>query len=189
MVRPTSTPRLRDLDPQAVAGEVVRLVREHLGRLAFRLTPGVEWKESGNEPESSNLGWTVVQLVQFAQTGEVGDWEDESLAADALQDVCSALYSCAGEPMTFGVGAMEEAVSGAELDAIGLVLVGAFARYKLPRRSLRVTARELAVLAGVDPDHVRLLARKGELELKEGTIGCAEARRWLGGRGVPGFGR
>ena len=187
MVRPASTPRLRDLQPEAVAGEVVRLVREHLRRLAFCLVPGVAWKEVGNEPERSDLAWRVLHLVQFAQTGGLADWEDESLVVDALQEVCSALYSRAGEPGTFGVGAMEEAVGGAELDAIGLVLVGAFARYKLPRRALRVTSRELGVLAGVDPDHVRLLARQGELELKDGTVGRAEARRWLVARGVRDF--
>jgi hypothetical protein len=164
------------------------MVRAHLGRLAFALSPGIQWMERGGEaappdPLSSNLAMTLMDLVRFAQVGDLGDW-DHDVALDAIQEVCSALYARAGEPGTFGVGALEDALDSADLDAIGLVLVGAYARYQLGQRGASVSARELAVLAGVDPNHVRLLARKGELKLEEGKVARAEARRWLGARGV-----
>ena len=51
-----------------------------------------------------------------------------------------------------------------------------------------VSRRDLAVLASIDPAHVSLLARKGEIEIVDGEVAASVARRWLSGRGVQGFG-
>src|SRR5262245_53788245 len=86
MVRPASTPRLQNLEPEQVARAVVDLVREHMGQLAFVLGPGVEWMERGSgEPLQSTLAWTCMQLTRYAKTGELGEWDAFTGVGDALQ--------------------------------------------------------------------------------------------------------
>jgi hypothetical protein len=188
MARPSTTPRLATLDPASVAEHVVQLVLQHIARLEFVLSPGdIGMRAPAPSDSFSTLRLTVTDLVTYAKVGELGDWTEPDGPRDAIQEICSALYGCAGQPGTFGVGAIEESVSDAALeDAIGVALVGAWARAKLAERGAKLTARELGVLAGMDAQNVRLLARKGELTLEDGALGRAEARRWLSGRGVPG---
>lgn len=197
MARPTTvTLRLADLDPRAVAGEVVSQVRNHIAHLSLCLSPGIEWRESGGDggdgslasarPAETNLGWTVEQLTRFAQVGELGDWREPATAADAILDVLSALYTSAGDP---NIGGGDLDVADADPDsAIGLVLVASHARVRLARRGgAGLSARELGALAGLSATQVRLLARQGELTLEDGVCPRAEARRWLSGRGVAGL--
>lgn len=93
------------------------------------------------------------------------------------------LYTSAGAP-TIGAGAIDsEADAG---DAIGVVLLAAQARVRISLRQ-RVPVRELAALAEVDPDHVRLLGRRSEIEVQNGTVRSAQAKRWLSGRRVEGL--
>lgn len=178
--RPSSTPRLRDIDPAAFGAEIHDAVLGHIAHLAIRID--VTW----NAPQghSSSLRWTAQLLAGYAQIGlPATDWPDHGCASDALLDVCSALYSCAGEP-DFGLGELE-----GEVDAttpVGIVLLAAHARVRIATRQ-RVPVRELAALAGVDAHHVRLLGRKGELEVDDATVRAAECRRWLSGRGVKGL--
>jgi hypothetical protein len=185
MARPTNAVRLRDLTPQSVGDDVYRLVQDHVTSLLLALDPSAVWKTS---PETSTLRWDTQLLVGYAQKGlPATDWPDHGCALDALQSVCAALYSQAGDPGTFGVGALE---TEADPDsAIGVVLLAAHARQRISPRYARepVPVRELAALAGVDPGHVRLLARQGELAVEDGHVRPAEARRWLSGRGVEGF--
>ena len=129
-------------------------------------------------------------LCCYAQVGlDATDWEDDAMAADCIMSVCSPLYSQAGNRGTFGIGDIEDATDGADVpdDALGLVLVGAWARMQIGTHGGTVTARELAVLAGISAHHVRLLARQGELTISDGRIERADARRFLGARGVKGF--
>lgn len=190
MARPTDAPRLRALVPQDVAEEVVRLVTDHATQLLIHLDPSATW----SLPGPASLRWTTQLLVSYAQRGLAAtdwqrgvaavDWPHHGAAADALLDVCSALYSCAGRPGDFDLGAIDDEVDPSE--PIGVVLLAASARIRIDKRE-RVPVRELAALAGVDPDHVRLLARRGELELVGGEAKAKEARRWLSGRGVEGL--
>ena len=181
MSRPASTPRLRDLQPDAVADEVVQLVVDHVTRLVLAVDLSATWQV---QPEACQLRWTTQLLVRYAQRGLAGtDWEDHGCATDALADVCAALYSQAGVPGTFGAGPLEEDADPET--AIGVVLLAAHARVRMSRRE-RVPVRELAALAGVAPDHVRLLARQGELTVEDARVRPADARRWLAARGVEG---
>lgn len=181
MARPTSAPRLRTLVPQDVAAEVVQLVTDHATTLLLAVDPSATW----SLPSATALRWTTQLLVGYAQRGlPATDWPHHGAAADALLDVCSALYSCAGRPGDFDLGSIDDEVDPSE--PIGIVLLASSARIRIDKRE-RVPVRELAAVAGVDPDHVRLLARKGELEVVEGEARAKEARQWLSGRGVEGL--
>lgn len=184
------SPRLADLDPAAVAAEVVEAVRVHIGRLAFALAPAHEWIERTTTGSFSTLALTVEDLTRFAQTGATADWGDAEGARDALIEVCGALYSRAGEPGTFGVGEIEDVIEDADPSAVGLVLRATWARLSITSGE-SVSTAEVAALAGLNPRAVRQLVEAGELAARKRdgdlTVTAAEARRWLGARGVPGF--
>jgi len=189
--RPSSALRLADLDPREVANEVVGMLCDHLSRQAlFALHPGHEFRLPAETAYGgTQLGFTAALLTLYAKTGRAGDWEDDAgCAVDGIQSVCEALYSQAGVPGTFDIGALSDQHPGIPEEPIGLVLVGAHARVKLSSPAEPgVTPRELAVLAGVTDHQIRHLARAGELELEDGIVPRKAARRWLGARGVPGF--
>lgn len=182
MARPSSTPRLADLNPDELADEIVRMVEDHVVSQIMRLDMTAIPPKFDGPPE---LRFSARLLVAFAQVGlRATDWPEVACAMDAIQSVCEALYSCAGEP-TFGGGILDTK----DLDPrepIDIVLLAAHARVRIAERG-RVPVRELACLAGVDPDHVRLLGRKGEIEIVDGEVRSAECRRWLTARGVEGL--
>lgn len=72
--------------------------------------------------------------------------------------------------------------------AIGVVLVAARARLRIVGGEA-ITARELAHLAGLADNHVRLLIRRGAVRAaaRSRLIGAREAARFLAARGIPGF--
>lgn len=175
MARPSSALRLRDVDPDAFAAEVVRLVRDHLASSLMRLS-----FDGWRLPDDDFLLRTEARMLAlYAQQGLIGDWTDHGCAADALVSVCAALYSCAGRP---DIGGPDD-VDVDPTDAIGIVLLAAQARIRIDRRH-PVPVRELACVAGVDPNHVRLLGRTGEIAIVDGAVAAKVARRWLGARGV-----
>lgn len=188
------SPRLADLAPATVAAEVVSAVREHIGRLAFGLQPAHAWHEQTSAGSFSTLALTVEDLTRFAQIGDTADWGDSSGARDAMQEVCSALYSRAGEPGTFGVGELEDVIEdtddGPGASPIGLVLRAAWARLTIAEGG-PVTSAQVAALAGLNPRAVRQLVDAGELSARKRDgdlmVRAEEARRWLGARGVAGF--
>lgn len=186
------TPRLADLDPDALAAEVVEAVRQHIARLALGLQPAHTWDERSVEGGVSTLALTTADLTRFAQSGDTADWGAPSCARDALVEVCGALYSRAGEPGTFGVGEIEEVVEGADPSPLGLMLRAAWARVQIAEGSPVDTA-QVAALAGLNPRAVRQLVDAGELRarLRDGglTVRADEAQRWLAARGVDGFDR
>lgn len=192
MARPTDKPRLAGVDAREVAADVVEHVLKHIARQSFGLAPAVTVGfRTPSRPEmagGTDLGLTVQSLVAFAQRGELGDWPDASCALDALQTVCSALYTQAGVPGTFGVGDLNEATAATDPeDPLGLVLVGAHARAKLLLEQ-GITPRELGVLAGVTRQHATMIAADlGAEGPRPLTIAAEVARRWLRERGVPGF--
>ncbi len=189
MVKPgpkPSTPRLSTLDPRGVANEVVRLVTEHVWSLLFHLDSNAR-VEIPTDGVGTSLGFSTALLVKWTQTGTNGEDWNSGMAQDAVQMICEALYSRAGEPGTFGIGPIEEAQEALDPDtSIGLLLVAAWTRIQLAQ-GLPVSAVQLAALAGLSAEHVRLLARQGELQLVEGEVQSDEAKRWLKARGVGGF--
>ena len=66
---------------------------------------------------------------------------------------------------------------------LALVLTAALGREAV-ETGRPVTVAQVAALAGVDPNHVRLLARGGELPVNGGEVPAEDARRWLVARGV-----
>lgn len=194
MARTTDKPRLAGVDPVELAADVVELVLAHVARFAMPLSPAVALDfRTPTRAEMANgtdLGLTVRQLVVFAQRGALGDWQDAGCALDAMQTVCSALYSQAGVPGTFGVGEAEESRDAAlETDPeeeIGLVLIGAMARVHLAQGG-SISPRELGVLAGITRQAATPIARELGAEAKPLAIPAQAARDWLRARPVPGF--
>ncbi len=137
MARPSTAPKLAALDPREIAQSVCDLVDRHVGRLAF--PRGVTDYQAG-PALSSTLGCEMLDLVRYAQTGDVGDWGDDSGALDVLQTICEALYSQAGVPGTFGLGPIEDAEDDALEDQVSLVLVAAPGTPRAPSQR-RASAR------------------------------------------------
>lgn len=198
--RVDSIPLLRDLDPRAVAADVVRSVLDHVQRVTFSLAPAVEARllaygadggARSPQPEDlvgTDLGMTVTTLVQYAQCGlPAWDWTDSGMASDGALSVMSALYTCAGTPEVGG-GILDREDDVEPDSAIGVVLLATIARIQIDQRA-DVALRALAVLSGLSLRQVQELAAKGELAKSgRGVVTAEEATRWLSGRGVPGFG-
>lgn len=154
--------KLADVTPLVVAKEVCDLVAEHLGKLAFKMSPVMELRQGRDPLESgTDLGVTVQDLTRYAQTGD--SHPDE--AWDAAQSVCEALYSQAGV-RGFGIGAL--AGDGEPESGIDAVLLATHCRVQIAADK-PVTARSLAVLAGVSKRYVNQLISKGELKATAGT--------------------
>ncbi len=189
MPRTSDLPRLSQLDPATVADATVRLVQEHVLRLVqFGLGDATaEVITSG-----ASLRLTTALLVRYAQTGEDREARSASKAAalqrDRIQAVCEALYSQAGVPGTFGGGDLDvaESAKGEPTEPIGVALVGAWARAQLGAGQ-PLSTREVAVLASLSVRAIQQASLDGEIELHNGQVKAAEARRWLSGRGVTGL--
>lgn len=191
------TPRLSALDPVHVGRDAAQRVLVHLGRLAFKLAPGVTVRvptPTAEQLDATDLAATAAALTQYAQRGlPVWDWQTDDEAADAVQSLCESLASDA-----LGTdGALSDVLLGGDelaTDPVRLVLTGAWARVQLARREA-VTPAQLAVLAGVHPSRVRALRAAGEIPswTDTGATGrgappcpAAAAQRWLSARGVAG---
>lgn len=190
MARPTKTPRIATLSPAVVAAEVDKRLLDHLNNLSFIGGFGITVRVDVRGP--SDLACTAQALCEYAQRGlPVWDWETHEEAADACQSLVSRFWSPPAEAGsgTFGLGPLGDGYEEADMsDPIELVLVAAWARVELSRDE-PVTARQLAALAGLDPQAVRLMAREGEIKLhgKPAVAAPSEARRWLAARGVRGL--
>jgi len=176
--------QLTDLDPESVAREGVERIVEHFYAIASRLDPTLVLALP-TDVGAAGLRPTLHALTAYAQRGlPVWDWTDSGMAADGLLDALAALYGspCGGLEAT----AIDVVDDVDPEDAIGLVLVGAAARIRLDQ-GRSVTARELAVLAGVAATYVRRLARKGELmttDERPARIAAEDAMRWLNSRSI-----
>jgi hypothetical protein len=185
MAPPSNLPRLKDLDPVAVGREVSGQLVEHIWRLMLQLDPVAVPKPT----ELQSIGLTTALLTRYAQTGRDSEAEEhitsEQLAHDRIQDLCTAMYSCAGKPGTFDAPDIE--LGGGEPEtAWQLVIVAAWARTQLARGEGLAT-RELAALASVSLRQVQELVSRGELAKGEdGRVTERECRRWLAARGVVG---
>jgi hypothetical protein len=192
MGAPSKARQLADLDPREIAKAVVDLVLDHIQTLSFHLDPGATIQVSS--PTATSLGFSVALLTQWAQTGTNAENWTAGVAMDGIQQICEALYSCAGEPRTFGGGAIDD-IRGeldAEEDDIDLLLLAAHGRVQLTSIVPgAVHYRELAALSGLSGEGVRKLVQREELRSANGAglVNARDALRWLGSRGVPGFDR
>lgn len=179
--------RLAQLDPLAVAAEVAQAVHHHMVRRGLDLDIDVPplSDAAAKRGAGTSLGYSTALLTDWAKRGTNGEEWDEGMAWDAVQHVCTALYSRAGEPGTFGGGPIDEGPQRADPDtAIEVVLLAAWCRTLLTQRT-DVPVRALAALSGLRQQSIRNLATDGELAMHQGLVAPDEARRWLSGRGVP----
>ena len=178
MGRPAKTRRLADIDPIAFGLVISKYATDHVMGL-IHLPPR---KVNLTLPRPEDLlVYEATALARFAQAGERPDADIE----DIVRVMCRTLFSYAMVD--------DEMVTPDDVDLdpssdLGIVLLAAQARIRLTRNET-VPVRELACLANVDPDHVRLLARdgqivKGEMALVAGGIASPIAREWLATRGV-----
>lgn len=177
MAPPTTKPRLDRLDPGRLARETVEQLVAHLERYALPLQPGVAVRVEARDPGETDLAWSIRDLCAWAQRGE----GEPAEIPDLLASVCSALYP---QPIDGGADEIADLAQDADPETeIGLVLAAAWARLRLSRGESLSTA-QLAALGSVDPQHVRLLVRQGEIAAEEGQVHADEARRWLSARGT-----
>lgn len=188
MPRPTTRPRLSTIDPSALAADVDERLARYLSRLAVPLSPGFDLRV-GHRGQS-DMALTVSALVTYAQRGlPAWDWCTHGEAMDAVQSVVSCMYGAPAD--TGGVGPLaEDGLDDADLDdPLALVLVAAWARAQLASGE-SLTVRQLGALAGLDPSVIRKMNKDYEIfltGLRPCVADAAEARRWLGARGVKGL--
>lgn len=156
MARPTTKRRLRDIDPNDFGVVVGQLVETHVTDLLPLIERDVIAKHVAEVSAKASL------LAQYARDG------------GSLERVTAALVT---------VGVWLEKLDVCE--DIRTVLHAVHARLRLARNE-GISARGLASLAGVDPDHVRLLARQGEITITDGVVAPQLAKQWLTARGVTG---
>ncbi len=161
MGRPSSRLKLQDLDPSEVADDILRLAAAHLTNQAKAIGYDVVKVDT-------NAFWLAcAELCRYAQTG--------FLPALGKQLASSHLYHAFG------------ASRAAAWPGIAVLIDDAStARWHIYAGD-RVSAKSLALLAGLDERHVRLLARHGHFALGKTGVAAREAARWLASRGVPGF--
>ena len=170
MARPTTKRRLRDIDPSDFGRDIADRVKTHVTALL--------------DVKSLDIAHIVARhlvdvakeaslLAQYARDGAL----DAERASDALFAVRVWLYSCAADSSSAAVEKLDA------IEDVNVVLLAAHARIRLGC-GVAIPVRELACLAGIDPDHVRLLARQGEIAIVDGAATAKVARRWLAARGV-----
>lgn len=187
MARPTTTLRLSDIDPAALSAAITEAVAHHVGRLAVPLSPGLTVHVEGPHGDSG-VGLSAADLARYAR-GEGGlDSTVEDYAVELVPLLASPLATGGDLPLVLtrwlsGQVDADLLDPGSLEDRLALVLTAALGREALDHGQ-PVSVGQLAVLAGVSPDHVRHLARKGEVTVKDGQVSAEDARRWLVGRGV-----
>jgi hypothetical protein len=116
--------------------------------------------------------------VSFAQSGSV----DPSLSAeDALKQVCFVLFeTVTSEPRDISEGLP----MGVSADtAIGVAMIGTFARLKLARGE-GLSTRDLAALSSLSIRQIQQLIAGAKLAATGSNVSAKEARRWLSARGI-----
>lgn len=176
MARPTTKPRLAQLDPETMAMQAQENLLDHLQKVAERL--GYDLIPTITTGTPSGIETTLIALCRYAQTGALeGDLEE---LPKTVLHVMDTFFSTP-------FATSREADALAPETPLELVLVAAVGRFRMGVGAL-VTARHVGALAGFDEQHIRRLARQKDLAIRDGKIPASEARRWLAAQGVMGFG-
>jgi hypothetical protein len=145
------TIRLRDVVPRKLARLCVRQLAREARRIVRVLRPtyAIECIDPQTGVSGTDLYKTIEALADFAVHGELLPGElDAVLARLAPLRCCEAV-----------LGSLEPAEPVTELEA---VIVGARARAALESGEA-LTSIQVAILAGLDRDHVNGLAKKDEI--------------------------
>lgn len=179
MAPPRKTPRLEDLDPDALAKRIEGLVIAHLRR--FSLTPDA----AAAAAREFEVGRRVRLLYRWARYGEGSATE----AAASLVRLEFAL---------FGRGVDESPPELVyEIDTeIGLLFAASRGRLLLAKKQ-SIPVVLLAAVAGANRQRIRQLLDAGELRREtrpqafgrqmDAPVLCSDARKMLAIRGVAGF--
>lgn len=194
MARPSTKPRVPELDPEAEALALTRTVLAHQAASARTLLGSLckcSPQASEDQLRETPLYTTMRDLARYAVHGT------------PLQAPVSALL----EPLApLATGLLWPKVDvetiaanvdpNSETNPIKLLIAAALAREQLEQGKHLVTSAQLAVLSGLTRRHLGQLVRDGDLETettgKQGTGGTylvrpSVARKWLAARGLPGF--
>jgi len=185
MPRTTDQPRLGKLEPAALADSILRVLADHAHEVSCFLG------RENLEDAPSALRDHLQMLVQFAQ-GKLR--RSRTACCEYLTiRLTHNLFASAWESQRGRI--VHPGTKIDELgwdDPIGVLLKACFARLALDYdEPLRIV--DLAVLAEVTPDHVRLLMRQGTLPPQPRGVGSLTpftapvARALLRSRGVPGI--
>lgn len=194
MARPSSKPRVPELDPDAVAlaftGEVLAHyqagVHELLAPACALTVPAKRKKEE--YLRDTALFRIVRRVAAFAIRGEALEGSVSELLLPLEQLAAGPLWGRAG---LLGIAANVDPDN--ETSAIALIISAAIAREQLASAKHPLTSSQLAILSGMTRRHLGQLIRNGELEAeqrgRQGTHGGAlikpaVARKWLRSRGV-----
>jgi hypothetical protein len=172
MAPPTTAPRLRDLDPSAVALAIAQQALDHVVNLTMRLI-SVHTIPQLPEPEHTEIYRVVRTLTGYAR----GDHALDSSVHEYLISLIPLWQAPVGE---VDVDLLAE---DADLHTeLGLVIRAALAREKFTKGQPLTTA-DLAALGGMAQPAVALLLRRGEIRGERSdygwTVRAKEARRWL----------
>jgi hypothetical protein len=145
MARPTSKLRLRDIDPRTTADECVRALQARLDKMARVLRPPLTF-EATVDPSAGDcdLAKWILTLGAYALRGT-----SLRLGLETLIGRLEPLRACAD-----AVGSLDPAEPVTPLD---FLIAGARARAALEVGDT-LTSVQLAILAGLDRDHVNGLA-------------------------------
>jgi hypothetical protein len=190
---------LASIDSAALARSITDRVSLHIAGLAFRLQPGVVVRIDTHDADSTDLGWSVAHLVEWARTGQGGDWgpigspDAATCARDALGALTSVLYRRpADDPDTLSLPALDAASdAGGDIETL---VRAAWARSAIdlgepvPRRCLASLAgiTDRAIQQAIErKDLAAMRARKTDRGGKAPRhIAPDEARRYLAARVV-----
>lgn len=188
MSRPSKTPRLKDFEPADIGDELFALVHGHIKYLLGLLDLSSKMPRAPRVSEHCRLQWLMTELVRYAQHGLwATEWTSHEEVRRVTQEVIQVFYARAAD----GPSHVYRFDGSEKSTRVNIVLWAAEARAALALSpnsvSVSVSVRGLACLAGVDPDHVRLVARQGAFSIKNGYVKAAPARRWLSNRDLEGF--
>jgi hypothetical protein len=197
MGRPTSKPRLPELDPDAEALAFTRSIFQHYREgVGEHLAPVCSLELPEKRPAEESLRRMPIfeqvrRLAAFAIRGE--------RLGQSLEQLLKPLQSLASSPLWERVdiaGIAANTDPNIEESPIKLIIAGAFARAQILERKHPVTSAQVAILAGMSRRNMgRIIADGGLPTVQEGRQGThgsalispAIAGDWLCERKIPGF--
>lgn len=173
--------KLSQCDPNIVADEVSDWIDAQMFRLglAIGVTDPIKPSHAGDITFSARV------LTIYAQTGKP---PGDAPVSDYVQSVVEVLYTAAHPDVYTSVHGDWEAKTDPR-HAIDCVVRAALARERLDGPIPEpVPVAWLAALASLPVQTLRSYGSRGEIEITNGDVEPEEAKRWLSGRGVAGFG-
>ena len=161
MSRPTTRPRLSQIDPAAVGREVEQALVSSYAQARAAVLPAVAAAHA---------------LATYARDGV-----SPGRSVGELLGEIAPLWRA---PMR---GARAPEVEVDPLTGLGLAVLGALGREAIDE-GYRIPLRGLAVLGGVHLEYLRQLGRRGDILVVDGAVRARDARMWLASRGVAGYG-